>query len=189
MNRLALASMATAFFLGSSAWVACSSNNTTGGKPTVDAGATDSGGDGAAASIFSLAVPCTDTIASIYADPGDVSAPAGQGGHHQVRTGAGHPHGRPAGPRGSALPRTTTRPPRRSPIRASPSPAALTSIASSIGPSAAIRRAHLGTRARRSSSPTRLARKGRCRSSSARTRPGGRRRAARRPSDPSAKYW
>ncbi len=76
MTRFALASLATCAAL-SSAWMACSSSDETSGSK--DAGpATEGGnGDAAPAGIFTLAIPCTDSIASLYGDPGPL--PAGKG--------------------------------------------------------------------------------------------------------------
>jgi pimeloyl-ACP methyl ester carboxylesterase len=73
LNRVTFGSWAAAVAL-SGAWLACSTSN---GAPPGGATGDGGGGDGAAASAFTPAVTCADSIASVYGDPGTL--PAGNG--------------------------------------------------------------------------------------------------------------
>jgi pimeloyl-ACP methyl ester carboxylesterase len=76
MNRLALSSLTALAVASSGVWVACSSNGTvatgTDAGATKDAGTTEAGFDANVPSDggVQLALACTDSIASVYGDPG-----------------------------------------------------------------------------------------------------------------------
>src|SRR5580704_17575852 len=78
MTRLALASLATLTAI-SSVSLACSSKSSGAGAGpgSGDASVEAAGDDGPAATGFTLAIPCTDSIASIYGDPGTLPSDNG----------------------------------------------------------------------------------------------------------------
>ncbi len=77
MLRLALASLATIVVI-SAGWLACSSSSSsTAAGPNDAAVEASSKSDGPAPGLFTLGVPCTDSIASIYGDPGTLPSDHG----------------------------------------------------------------------------------------------------------------
>ena len=77
MTRLALASLGTLVGI-SSVWLACSSKSSgTGAGPGSGDASVEAGGDAPLATAFTLAIPCTDSIASIYGDPGTLPSDNG----------------------------------------------------------------------------------------------------------------
>ena len=76
MTRLALASLATLVAV-SSGWLACSSGSSSAGPGPSDASTEAEAASDGPATGFTLAIPCTDTIASIYGAPGPLPSDKG----------------------------------------------------------------------------------------------------------------